>query len=490
MTAPLEIVFEPADVSLVPELPGQVAILAGGGLDPLARRVDRLTRGAVTRLLASEAWGKAEEGEGLVLGMPHGLAAESLIVVKRPKRFGRQAARKAGAWIARTMRQAPLALLAANSPVAADLAYGLALRAYAFEVYKTRKEGESGPAPRVRVLVQDPETASAAAAAHAALVEGVFFARDLTNEPANVLTTTEFAARLGALQDLGLKVEILAEDEIARLGMRALLAVAQGSASPARVVVMQWNGAGEDAAPFALLGKGVCFDSGGISMKPAAGMEEMTMDMGGAAVVAGVMRALALRKARANVVGIVGLVENMPDGKAQRPGDIVRSMKGDTVEVINTDAEGRLVLADVLWYAQDRFKPAAIVDLATLTGAVIIALGHENAGVFSNDDVLAEAFLKAAAEEGEGAWRLPLGTAYDRKLKSRLADMKNVGGRPGGAITAAQFLKRFVTEGTPWVHLDIAGVASVSEDTDFAPKGATGWGVRSLDRLIRNRYES
>jgi leucyl aminopeptidase len=252
---------------------------------------------------------------------------------------------------------------------------------------------------------------------------------------------------------------------------------------------MHWKGGG-DEAPLALIGKGVVFDTGGISLKPAAGMEDMTMDMGGAGTVSGVMKAVAGRKAKANVVGLVGLVENMPSGRAQRPGDVVKSMKGDTVEVINTDAEGRLVLCDVMWYAQDRFEPAAMVDLATLTGAIIISLGHENAGVFSNDDDFCDAFLKAARTEGEGAWRLPLGEAYDEMLKSRIADMKNVGGRPAGSITAAQFLGRFVKEGTPWIHLDIAGVASVKSDTKLAPKGATGWGVLSLDRLIRDRYES
>ena len=239
----------------------------------------------------------------------------------------------------------------------------------------------------------------------------------------------------------------------------------------------------------ALVGKGVVFDTGGISLKPAAGMEDMTMDMGGAGVVSGVMRALALRKAKANVVGLVGLVENMPGPNAQRPGDVVKSMKGDTIEVINTDAEGRLVLADVMWYAQDRFKPSAMVDLATLTGAIIIGLGHENAGVFSNNDGFCDAFLKAAATEGEGAWRMPLGAGYDKMLKSNVADMKNIGGRPAGSITAAQFLQRFVKDDTPWIHLDIAGVASVKSDTVLAPKGATGWGVLALDRLVRDRYE-
>jgi leucyl aminopeptidase len=330
---------------------------------------------------------------------------------------------------------------------------------------------------------------AAAASPLAALAEGVFFTRDLVNEPANILTTDDFAARLAAMQDLGLDVEILEEDDLEELGMGALLGVGQGSDSPSKVVVMQWNGGKKGTPPLALVGKGVVFDTGGISIKPAGGMEEMTMDMGGAATVSGVMRTLALRKAKANVVGLVGLVENMPDGRAQRPGDVVVSMKGDTVEVINTDAEGRLVLADVLWYAQERFKPSGIVDLATLTGAVIVALGHENTGVFSNDDAFCDNFLDAAKAEGEGAWRLPLGAAYDKMLKSRIADMKNVGGRPAGSITAAQFLQRFIKPDMPWIHLDIAGTALVKSDLPLSPKGATGWGVMALNRLVQDKYE-
>ncbi|MEL6588237.1 MAG: leucyl aminopeptidase, partial [Pseudomonadota bacterium] len=268
-----------------------------------------------------------------------------------------------------------------------------------------------------------------------------------------------------------------------------LLAVGQGSESPSKVVVMQWKGGG-DEKPLALVGKGVVFDTGGISLKPAAGMEDMTMDMGGAGTVAGAMHTIAARKAKANVIGIVGLVENMPDGRAQRPGDVVVSMKGDTVEVINTDAEGRLVLCDIMWYVQDRFEPVGMVDLATLTGAIIIGLGHENTGVFSNDDKFCDSLLKAAQAEGEGAWRMPLGAAYDKLLKSRVADMKNIGGRAAGSVTAAQFLQRFVKDDTPWIHLDIAGTASISGGTDLSPAGATGWGVRTLDRLVRDNYEA
>jgi leucyl aminopeptidase len=338
-------------------------------------------------------------------------------------------------------------------------------------------------------MCSKPEDAREAAAPLMAVAEGAFMTRDLTNAPANILTTTNFAERLAEMENLGLKVEVLDEEELATLGMRTLLSVGQGSDSPSKVVVMRWEGGAEGAAPLALVGKGVVFDTGGISLKPGAGMEDMTMDMGGAGVVSGVMRTLALRKAKANVVGLVGIVENMPSGNATRPGDVITTMKGDTVEVINTDAEGRLVLCDVMWYAQDRFKPAAMIDLATLTGAVIIGLGHENAGVFSNDDGLCNDFLKAAESEGEGAWRLPLGQGYDDQLKSRIADMKNIGGRPAGSITAAQFLKRFVKDETPWIHLDIAGVASLKSESTLAPAGATGWGVAALNRLVADRFE-
>jgi leucyl aminopeptidase len=376
--------------------------------------------------------------------------------------------------------------LAETHPQAAELSFGLALRAYDFSAHKSGEKKHLGP---VSLACARPEAVAAAAAPLAALSEGVFFTRDLVNEPANVLTTEDFAARLAAMHELGLEVEILEEADLKKLGMRALLGVGQGSESPSKVVVMQWKGGKAGEAPLALVGKGVCFDTGGISIKPAAGMEEMTMDMGGAAGVAGVMRALALRKARANVVGLVGLVENMPDGKAQRPGDVVRSMKGDTIEVINTDAEGRLVLADVLWYTQERFKPKGMIDLATLTGAIIVALGHENTGVFSNDDTFCNAFLAAAQSEGEGAWRMPMGDGYDAKLKSRVADIVNSCGRDGGAITAAHFLRRFVKDDMPWIHLDIAGTALLKSDSTLAPKGATGWGVMALNRLIRDRFE-
>jgi len=394
--------------------------------------------------------------------------------------------RRAGSALGKLKGKEPLLILAGTVRRTAELAQGVTLRAYAFT---ERKSAEDVPQGAVTVMVSNPEEASAGAENALSVAEGVFMTRDLVMEPANHLTTVEFAKRIEALKDGGLKISILEEKDLEKLGMNLLLSVGKGSVTPTKVAIMEWSGGRKGDAPLALVGKGVVFDTGGISLKPAGGMEDMTMDMGGAGVVVGTMRALALRKAKANVVGLVGLVENMPSGEATRPGDVVTSMKGDTVEIINTDAEGRLVLADVLWYAQETFKPAGVINLATLTGAVIIALGHENAGVFSNDDNFADKFLRAAKNEGEGAWRLPLGPGYDKMLKSDVADMKNIGGRPAGSITAAQFLQRFIQEGTPWMHLDIAGAAFVPKDTDFAPKGATGWGVMSLDRFVADNFE-
>ena len=490
MTQPLAIAYKELDLYAVAGFPGRIVVFVTpeGKLDPAGRRVNRLTRGALARFAGSKAFAKLEEAGAAELGYPSGLAAEAVQVVRLGRKPGVAAARRAGAAIGRAQGAAPMLVLAGAIGRPEEIGHGLALRAYRFTDHLTARDDREPFGP-VTFMVSRPAEAARAARPLAAVAEGVFFTRDLVSEPANVLTTESFAARLEALSGLGIEIEVLDEAALAQLGMRALLAVGQGSESPSKVVVMQWNGGRKAEKPFALVGKGVVFDTGGISIKPAAGMEEMTMDMGGAGVVAGVMRALALRKAKANVVGLVGLVENMPDGRAQRPGDIVRSMKGDTIEVINTDAEGRLVLADVLWYAQERFAPSGMVDLATLTGAIIIGLGHENAGVFSNDDRLAAAFLKAAAAEDEGAWRMPMGKGYDKQLKSHLADVKNVGGRPAGAITAAQFLARFVKPDVPWLHLDIAGVASLSKDSDFAPKGATGWGVRALDRLVRDMFE-
>ncbi|TVQ56705.1 MAG: leucyl aminopeptidase [Rhodobacteraceae bacterium] len=489
MTSPVEIACLALDEAPLDAAEGAAVVFVrpDGSLGPAASAADEATGGAVSRLVASKGF-RNKPGDAAVLAFPSGLKADRLVVAA----LGETAAdaRRAGGAAAGKLASAVATVYGDGAAeIQAEIAFGAALRLYDFDAYKKRDEETADDKPRrLRFATETPEAVAKLSKPHAALAEGVFFTRDLVNEPANVLTTDDFAARLGAMGELGLDVEILGEDELAKLGMRCLLAVGQGSASESKVVVMKWMGGRPGDAPLALIGKGVVFDTGGISIKPAAGMEEMTMDMGGAGVVAGVMRTLALRKAQANVVGVVGLVENMPSDRAQRPGDIVKSMKGDTVEVINTDAEGRLVLADVLWYVQETFKPAAMVDLATLTGAMIIALGHHTAGYFATDDGFAAQFEKACKDAGEAAWRLPLGPEYDKALKSRLADMKNTGGRPAGSITAAQFLKRFVKDGTPWIHIDIAGVALMKEGSDLAPGGATGWGVRALDRLVRD-YE-
>ena len=350
VTAPLQTAFVAAAPEKIADTAGRLVVFAeapGASLDPLARRVDRLSRGAVTRLLGSDAFAKASAGSGHVLAFPAGLAAEAVLVVKLPRKPSPADARRAGAAIAGFNGSVPLAVLAGGHARVAEIAQGLVLRAYDFTAYRRVEADTPAPNATATFHVKDPDAAEAAFAPLRAQAEGVILTRDLVWEPANVLTTTEFADRLTTLRELGVEVEVLEEPELEALGMRTLLAVGQGSESPSKVVVMQWKGA--EGAPFALVGKGVVFDTGGLSIKPAAGMEEMTMDMGGAGVVAGVMKTLALRKAKANVVGLVGLVETMPDGRAQRPGDVVRTMKGDTVEVINTDAEGRLVLADVLW---------------------------------------------------------------------------------------------------------------------------------------------
>lgn len=498
MTHPVEIIFSEIATEKLATHEGRVAVIVSPE-GRLPAGLPRAARQAARRALDSKAGKALKPGASLELAFPAGMAADALQLVALPPRASKADARKAGAGIGAKLGKAHVLVLAGGHRHANEIALGIALRGYDFSVYQTEAGEDDGdgkaddPAdtgkPRVTFMVRDPEALARTAKDAAAVAEGVFFTRDLVNEPANVLTTSDFADRLKAMEEIGLTVEVLEEKELAKLGMRALLGVGQGSESPSKVVVMRWNGGG-DEAPLALVGKGVVFDTGGISIKPAAGMEEMTMDMGGAGVVAGVMRTLALRQARANVVGLVGLVENMPDGRAQRPGDIVKSMKGDTIEIINTDAEGRLVLADVLWYAQTRFEPKAVIDLATLTGAVIVALGHDNAGVFSNNDALANSILASAKGEGEGAWRLPLGPGYDKLIKSRLADMKNSGGRAAGSITAAQFLQRFIRKDQPWAHIDIAGVTLPASAPDMAPKGASGWGVMTLNRLVRDKYET
>ncbi|QOZ25561.1 leucyl aminopeptidase [Bradyrhizobium sp. CCBAU 51753] len=442
---------------------------------------------------------KGKSGAALDILAPEGLKAERLIVIGAGKpselkekdflKFGGVAAGKLTSANRSMTVIAELPEGAMTAEQAAAIATGIRLRAYKFDRYKTKKKDEDGAVRAdVSIAVADAAAAKRAFAPSSFTVDGVNLARELVNEPPNVLYPEEFARRASQLRKLGVSVEVLDVKAMTKLGMGALLGVAQGSARPGRTVIMRWNGGKKNETPVAFVGKGVCFDTGGISIKSAGGMEDMKGDMGGAACVVGLMHALAARKARVNAVGAIGLVENMPDGNAQRPGDIVTSMSGQTIEIINTDAEGRLVLADVLWYVAKKFKPKFMVDLATLTGAIMVALGTDHAGMFSNNDELAERLAKVGLQTGEKVWRMPLGPEYDKQIDSQFADMKNTGGRNGGSITAAQFLQRFV-DGTPWAHLDIAGTAMGAPKSDTNQSWGSGYGVRLLERLVSEYYE-
>jgi leucyl aminopeptidase len=392
-----------------------------------------------------------------------------------------------------TSGETTLALDAAGLAAAevAAVLTGLRLRAWRHDAYRTKLKDEQKVSLSQVDVFGAAEGSREAWEVEEALATGVEFTRTLVAEPANVIYPESFVERcLERFEGTGAELSFLGEDEMHALGMGALLGVSQGSARAPRLLTIRWLGGAKGAQPTVFVGKGVTFDTGGISIKPAAGMEDMKWDMGGAGAVAGAMLALALRKAKANVIGVCGLVENMPDGKAQRPGDVVTTMSGQTVEVINTDAEGRLVLCDAMTWAQREFKPAALIDLATLTGAMIISLGHEHGGLFSNDDGLADALLAAGKASGDKLWRFPLSPAYDKLIDSPIADMKNVGPRWGGSITAAQYLQRFVDEGTPWAHLDIAGMVWADKPGATWDKGATGFGVRLIDRYVRDRLES
>ena len=372
---------------------------------------------------------------------------------------------------------------------AARIAYGAVLRSWRHDAYRTRMKLAQKPTLAEIVVVGAGDAAPGEWAALSAVADGVALTRTLVTEPANVIYPASFVERARALEALGVGIEVLDEAAMRAAGMGALLGVSQGSDREAYLLVMTWDGSGGTADPVALVGKGVTFDTGGISLKPPAGMEDMKWDMGGAGAVTGAMMAIAGRKAKAHVVGVCGLVENMPSGGAQRPGDVVTSMSGQTIEVINTDAEGRLVLCDALTWVQKRFAPKTIVDLATLTGAMIVSLGHEHGGIFSNDDALAAQLIAAGGAVGEKLWRMPLGDAYDKMIDSPIADMKNVGPREGGSITAAQFLLRYIDEGVRWAHLDIAGMVWSSKPGPVWDKGATGYGVRLLDRFIADNFE-
>ena len=463
----------------------------------------RKTLGGVANLVkraAATNQFKGKKGATLDILEPEGIKIQRLIVIGTGKptelkerdflKFGGVLAGKLNSGSEAVTVMAELPDGAMEPAQAAAVASGVRLRAYRFDRYKTKKkDGEdTGLRAQISLAVDDVAAARKMSAGAGHLVDGVVLARELVNEPPNVLYPEEFARRAGQLRKLGVIVEVLDVKAMTKLGMGALLGVAQGSARPGRTVIMRWNGGKSGEQPVAFIGKGVCFDTGGISIKGAASMEDMKGDMGGAACVVGLMHALAARKARANVVGAIGLVENMPDGNAQRPGDIVTSMSGQTIEIINTDAEGRLVLADVLWYVAQKFKPKFMVDLATLTGAIMVALGTEHAGLFCNNDELADRLLKAGQDTGERLWRMPLAPEYDKQIDSQFADMKNTGGRHGGSITAAQFLQRFV-DNTPWAHLDIAGTAMGAPKTEINQSWGSGFGVRLLERLVADHYE-
>lgn len=485
----LEIEFHPAAA------PGQGALalllIEGQGFSGLAASLDQACGGTLARAMAAAEFTGKKGASCTVLAPGAGLARVVLVGVGKPEDHTLRGMEEAGGTAAAALLRDPEAAVAVDGMPpdhAAHAALGAVLRAYNFDRYRTKQPDDAKPRlGTLRILTDDPDAARAAWSAPAAIAHGTRLSRDLISEPPNVLNPAELAERCRPLAELGVEVEVMGPAELTEKGFGALLGTAQGSVNEARLVVMQWKGGAEGEKPLCFVGKGVTFDTGGISIKPAAGMGDMKWDMAGAGAVIGLMAALAGRRARANVVGLVGLTENMPSGTAQRPGDVVRSLSGQTIEVLNTDAEGRLVLADVIWYAQDRFDPVLTVDLATLTGAIIVSLGHEYAGLFSNDDALATRLLAAGQAAGEPLWRMPLAPAYDKLIKSDIADMKNIGGRPGGAIIGAQFIQRFVRG--PWAHLDIAGMAWSTKDRPTTPKGATAFGLRLLDRLVAEHYE-
>src|SRR6201987_4651327 len=467
---------------------------------PASRRVVSRMGDGFRRAAAADRF-TGKNGSSLDLIAPAGLDVPRLVVIgtgKSGASSSRDLTKMGGVEMEKLPKAAAAATIfaelgsgALKADQVADLALGVRLRGYSFDLYKTkRKEDEEQEPKRIELnfACSNPASAEKAWARRAAIADGVVFARDLVNEPGNVLYPGEFARRTSGLTRLGVGVEVFDVAAMRKLGMGALLGVGQGSAHEARLVVMRWNGGKRGADPVAFIGKGVCFDSGGLSIKPAQNMEDMKGDMAGAACVIGLIHALAARKAKVNAVGAIGLVENMHDGNAQRPGDIVTSMSGQTIEIINTDAEGRLVLADVLWHVAKKFKPKFMVDLATLTGAIMVALGTEYAGMFSNNDELSERLTKVGLETGERVWRMPLGPEYDKQIDSQFADMKNTGSRHGGSITAAQFLQRFVDD-TPGGHLDIAGTAMGAPKSEINQSWGSGFGVRLLDRLVADYYE-
>ena len=498
--------IEIAGISMPDQGTIAVVVLEERVLGATAQLLDGRTDGAISRAIATGRF-KGKKGQQLTLAAPPGLTLDRILLCGLGKAADLDIAKleQLGGSVIGALnrvgeRNAAIVIDpiegASISParMAAAAAYGARLGSYRFDKYRTKQKEEDKPSlVELTVMCDETDAAGAAYGPLEKIADGIFFTRDLVSEPSNVKNPETIVDDVRTLSELGVDVEIMGEPRLRELGMNALLGVGQGSVRESHVAVMRWNGAPDsfDQQPVCFVGKGVTFDTGGISIKPSSGMEEMKYDMAGAGTVIGLMRALAGRKAKLNAVGLVGLVENMPDGKAQRPGDVVTSMSGQTIEVINTDAEGRLVLGDVLWYAHTTFKPKFMVDLATLTGAIVVSLGTYQAGLFCNNDELAERLIAAGKAVDEPVWRLPLGDRYDKDINSDIADMKNVGkGREAGSITAAQFLKRFV-EDVPWAHLDIAGMAWMKNgENPLVPKGASGFGVRLLDRLVHDYYEA
>lgn len=477
-----------------------VFVAEDGKLLPSATIFDKQTEGTVKAAIAS---GRFKGKKGQTLSIVLRLARLVLLGIGKEKDFDALAAETIGGSLVAHLNaqgakhtQVSIDAVAGGklqaTEIAAHMAFGAVLRSYRFDKYFTTKKPEEKPTlAAVEFAVKNAKAAEKEYNILEKTIDGIFFTRDLVSEPANIIYPETLAAKAKELSKLGVTVEVLGVKEMTKLGMGALLGVGQGSARESKLLVMQWNGGVKGKAPVAFVGKGVTFDTGGISIKPAGGMEEMKWDMGGAGTVIGLMKTLAGRKAKVNAIGVAGLVENMPDGNAQRPGDVVTSMSGQTIEVLNTDAEGRLVLADALWYTQERFKPRFVIDLATLTGAIIVALGTSRAGLFSNNDILSDQLAKVGKKTGEEVWRLPLGEVYDKQIDSTIADMQNIGAdREAGSITAAQFLQRFIKDKeTPWAHLDIAGVAWTKKDLATVPKGASAFGVRLLNQLVADYYE-
>ena len=477
----------------LPDSGARVVLAAKGALTGAAAALDAELGGALAKAVASSRF----EGDvaGIVEVLGHGGMRVLVAGLGEPGKIDALGwERVGGAIVAKLLTSGETAVtvdlsgVEADADAAARLAHGADLRSYRFDKYRTTMKDKAKPTLTSLTLVNAPAGSEAAFAPLSAIATGVRLTRDLVSEPANIIYPESFVERARVLAEAGISIEVLGEAEMRALGMGSILSVSLGSDRDAQLLVMRWNG-GTDAKPVVLVGKGVTFDTGGISIKAAAGMEDMKWDMGGAGAVTGAMLAIAGRKSTANVIGVCGLVENMPDGKATRPGDVVTSMSGQTIEVINTDAEGRLVLADAIWWAETNFEPEIVVDLATLTGAIIVSLGHEHGGIFANDDGLATQLIAAGAAVGDKLWRMPLDEPFDKLIDSAIADMKNVGPREGGSITAAKFIQRFVKPGVKWAHLDIAGMVWASKDGPLWAKGATGYGVRLLDRFIADNFE-